>query len=121
MALDSRYGPSFPSIPEMDTGDQQINELLKLKNTVGKDQDMAKPGNAVSGRKGSNRFLNNSTDPNTSTVSVGSLNSVNLDLINRRNDDRLARLEGQNDDALNDSNLFRNNGGSRESAKRSTM
>jgi hypothetical protein len=71
MALDSKYGPGFPSIPEVDTGDQQINELLKLKNTVSRnEQDMAKPGNALSGRKGSNRFLNNSQDPNMSVVSI---------------------------------------------------
>ncbi len=61
---------------------------------------MAKPGPNLTGRK--NKILG--ANPSDTMRSNASVNSMNLERINQRNADRLARLD--NDQDLNDSNLF---------------
>ena len=60
---------------------------------------MAKPAmpSNISARK-------RSVDPNGTMTSMASVNSMNLERINAKNADRLARLE--NDSELNNSHLF---------------
>ena len=50
-----------------------------------------------------NKFLNQA-DPNTTSMSMQSVNSVNLERINQRNAERLAKLE--NNDFIDDSAML---------------
>ena len=91
-AISSKYGNfDFPAIPEHETVADQA--LLAQRPSI--------KNRPESGIRATNKFLN-TTDPMTTTHSIQSVNSVNLERINQRNADRLAKLENndfQNDDS----------------------
>ena len=79
-AIESKYGNfDFPAIPEHES--MQPEALAHRP---------ARPPSGV--RPIQSKFLN-SSDPNMTTNSIQSVNSVNLERINQRNADRLAKLE----------------------------
>ena len=84
--IDSKYGSfDFPVIPENESYKGPMQSHTKPPRLAHQHQNSAA---AISANK-----MLNAPDPNITTKSILSVNSANLERINQRNTDRLARLE----------------------------